>query len=119
MRRSKDAEGRQRHDLRAAREIGDESVRPMACDDLAAGLARGVRHIGIDVEGSVQGNLLGVQDIGQMLATAVFFPRRETDDLLRTVLQDGQEILHGLAADEADHHGPVVVRHTASPQNGS
>src|SRR5713101_5971408 len=47
-----------------------------------------------------------------MLTTPVFFLRGETDNLLRTVLQDGQEILHGLAADEADHHWPVVVRHS-------
>src|SRR5712691_361282 len=50
-----------------------------------------------------------------MLTTPVFFLRGETDNLLRTVLQDGQEILHGLAADEADHHWPVVMRHSGLP----
>ena len=83
MRRRKGAEGRQRHDLCAAREIGDESVSTMACDDLAAGLGGGVRHIGIDVERRVQGNLLGVKDISRCLRLPSSSRRGETDNLLR------------------------------------
>lgn len=109
----KGAKGGQRHDRGTPREVGHQLGRAVVPEKLAAGVECGLRGIGIDREGSVHRDLPGVQDGLQVLAAVVFLPGGEKDHPLWLVLQDGQEVLHGLAADEADHNGRAVGRHDA------
>jgi len=104
VRRREGPKRRQRHDLGAAGEIGHEPGSAVARDDLTARVQGRIWCIRIHVERRISRDLLGLQDRLQVFTAVVFLFGGDADHLLRTVLQNGQEVLHRLAADEADHH---------------